>query len=137
MAKYGSARDNSGESGVDSRSSMAESAKQSLVSVWPVVLALSWRLWDCIRVNEYVNSMDLSPARGKGKPLAHSLEGQIPVVEVEDLTLSRKVIPDLPTWLQCFALYIAVILQCQPGRVPHSQLTRVSLQKRARDTSHK
>ncbi len=56
------------------------------------------------------------PAQGKAKPLSQELEGQILVLQVTDLTQSRKVIPDLPTWLQSFALYTAVILKDQPER---------------------
>ena len=48
--------------------------------------------------------------------MSQELEGQILVVQVTDLTQSRKVIPDLPTWLQSFALYTAVILKDQPER---------------------
>ena len=33
------------------------------------------------------------------------------------LTPARKLVPDLATWLQCFAIYTAAITQDQPDRV--------------------
>ena len=31
---------------------------------------------------------------------------------------ARKLIPDLPTWVQYFAIYVAVLAQKQPARIP-------------------
>ena len=36
------------------------------------------------------------------------------MVRAEDLSGSRKMIPDLATWLQCFALYMAVLADKEP-----------------------
>ena len=45
-------------------------------------------------------------------PLHQGLEGQ---VQAEDVL---QLIPDLPAWVQCFAIYVAVLAQKQPARVP-------------------
>ncbi len=81
------------------KNSSSHETGKSLVSVGPGLPAITRQVWDRIKANEYVEFMDLPPARGKAKPLSQELEGQILVVQAADLTQSRKVIPDLPTWL--------------------------------------
>ena len=112
---HSSGASSSGAKVVEQKCNTLETAK-SLVSVGPGLPAISRRTWDRIKANEYVEFMDLPPARGKTKPSSHELEGQILVVQAADLAQSRKIIPDLPTWLQCFALYTAVVLKDQPER---------------------
>ncbi len=67
--------------------------------------------------NQYVEFAELPPAKGKSRQLTQSLEGQVLVVQAADLLQTRKVIPDLATWSQCFALYVAVLAPHQPGRI--------------------
>ena len=69
------------------------------------------------------------PARGKSCPPSHSLEGQVLVVQAEDLLQARKLILDLATWLQCFALYAAVLAPTQPERVPELMAYQVTIAK--------
>ena len=69
-----------------------------------------------IWAGEYIDFSDLPPARGKAKSLPSAMEGHIIVVQAADLALSRKLIPDMATWIQCFALYAAVITVKEPGR---------------------
>ena len=59
-----------------------------------------------------------APSKGKSRPLSSVLEGQVVLVQVSDLSLTRKVLPDLATWTQCFARYVSVISTHQPQRVP-------------------
>ncbi len=80
--------------------------------------ALPRKLVECIWANESIDFADLLPTKGKSLPVAHSLEGQVLVVQAADLLQSYKVIPDLATWSQCFAMYVAVLAQVQPERVP-------------------
>ena len=68
--------------------------------------------------NEYIDFTDLPPAKGKACPIPQSLEGQVLVVQAADLLQARKIIPDLATWLQCFALYVATLAPSHPSRVP-------------------
>ena len=76
--------------------------------------ALPKKLVERIRANEYIDFADLPPAKGKSRPLPQSLEGHVIVVQAADLAQPRRVIPDLATWSQCFALYVAVLAPSQP-----------------------
>ena len=80
--------------------------------------ALPKKTVDRIRSYEYVDFTELPPAKGKMRAIPQSVEGQIIVVQAEDLMQSKKLIPDLPTWLQCFALYVTVAAKHQPERIP-------------------
>ena len=64
---------------------------QSLVPVGPGFPALPRKLVERIRSNEYVDFMELPPAKGRSRPLAQAAEGQIVVVQVADMTSSRNV----------------------------------------------
>ena len=39
------------------------------------------------------------------------------MVQAADLAQSRRMIPDYPTWAQCFALYVAVVTSQDKGRI--------------------
>lgn len=52
---------------------------------------------------------ELPPAKGKNCPIPQTLEGQMMVIQAADLAQARKLIPDLATWVQCFAMYVAVL----------------------------
>lgn len=94
------------------------SQPQQLISVGMGFQALPKRLVERIRANEYIDFAELPPAKGKGRQLQHNLGGQVLVVQAAELLQSRKVIPDLATWAQCFAMYVAVLAPVQPERVP-------------------
>ena len=68
--------------------------------------------------NGYIDFLELPPAKGKVWPLHQSFKGQVILVQAEDLLQPRKLIPDLPTWVQCFTIYVAVLAQKQPARIP-------------------
>lgn len=80
--------------------------------------ALPRKVVDRILANEYVDFAELPPAKGKVRGLNHSGEGQVILVQAEDLLQSKKMIPDLATWVQCFSVYVAVLARKQPERVP-------------------
>ena len=40
------------------------------------------------------------------------------VVQAVDLVQSRRMIPDLATWSQCYAVYVAVLAKERPERLP-------------------
>ena len=69
-----------------------------------------------ILAGDYVDFSDLPPTRGKAKSLPSSVEGHIIVVQAADLAQSRKLIPDLGTWSQCFAIFMAVVTAKEPDR---------------------
>ena len=72
--------------------------------------------------------MERPPAKGKVRPNPHAAEGQIVVVQA-DLTQGRKVVPDLATWLQCFALYVAVVAADQLNRLPELMAYQTTIAK--------
>ncbi len=49
--------------------------------------------------------------------MSHALEDQVIVVQAADLIQSWRIIPDLATWSQCYALYVAVLATDQPERL--------------------
>jgi len=66
-----------------------------------------------ILANEYIVFTELPPAKGKACNVPQSLEGQVLVVQASDLMRARKLIPDLATCVQCFALYANALLTHQ------------------------
>lgn len=74
------------------------------------------KLVEKIRATEYVDFAELPPAKGKNRPISQTLEGQIVVIQAADLAQARKLIPDLATWLQCFAMYVAA-LEPKPAKL--------------------
>ena len=48
--------------------------------------------------------------------MPQSLEGQIIVVQAAELMQTRKIIPDLATWVQCFSIYAATLLAKYPAK---------------------
>ena len=75
------------------------------------------KLVDKILAGEYVDFAELPPARGKARAVPQALEGQIVVDQAADLLQSRHVIPDLATWMQCYAIFTAVIASKNPARL--------------------
>lgn len=109
----------------------SDKLNQGLVAVGAGLAALPKKLTDKILANEYIDFNDLPPAKGRSKVLPQMLEGQVILIQSADLIQSRKMIPDLATWLQCYALYVAVVAAKQPERIPElmayqSQIARAS-----------
>ena len=78
--------------------------------------ALSKKLVERIQAGEFVDFAEMPPAKGKIKGTPSSLEGQILVIQAADLLESRKLIPDLATWVQCYSVYMAVVTAKSPER---------------------
>ncbi len=97
---------------------LAGPPQPKLMSVGTGLPALPRRLVDRIRSGEYIDFTELPPAKGKGKTPAQMGEGQIVVVQAADLAATRRTIPDLATWIQCFSLYVAVLAPSQPEVIP-------------------
>ena len=55
---------------------------------------------------QYIDFLELPPAKGKGKPMPQSLEGQIIEVQAAELMHARKIILDLATWIWRFSIYV-------------------------------
>lgn len=88
-----------------------------MICLGPGLAPIPRKTVDRIRAGEYVDFSEFPPTRGKAGPVPQSLEGQVIVVQAADLLQSRKVIPDIATWSQCFALYVAAVASHQPERV--------------------
>lgn len=95
-----------------------EGPAQPMVSLGTGLAPITKRMADRIKAGEYIDFSELPPAKGKARSVPQSLEGQVIVVQAADLLQDRKLIPDLATWTQCFALYTAVVASHDPGRVP-------------------
>ena len=95
----------------------SHTAMPVLVPIGPGFQALPKKLVEKITANEYIDFAELPPAKGKSRPVPQSVEGQVLVVQAADLMQSRRIIPDLATWSQCFALYVAVLAPTQPERI--------------------
>ena len=89
-----------------------------LVSAGAGLPALPKKMVERILANEYIDFSEFPPAKGKVRSLPSGLEGQVVLVQAADLSQYKKLIPDLSTWMQCFALYLAVLAPQQPSRIP-------------------
>ena len=66
------------------------------------------RIANRIAAVDYIDFMDLPPAKGKVKQIP-ATEGNIIVVQAADLMQQKKLIPNIVTWTQCFTIYMAVV----------------------------
>ena len=80
--------------------------------------ALSKKLAQKILNGEYVDFAELPPAKGRAKPSSLDWEGQVLPVQSTDLYATKKLIPDLATWVQCFSIYAVVLWSQSPERLP-------------------
>lgn len=79
----------------------------------PGFLALPKKLTVRLFADEYINFTELSPAKGRCRPPAHELDGKVVLIQATDLMATKKVIPDLATWVQSFAMYTAAITRAR------------------------
>ena len=91
---------------------------QPMICLGSGLPALSKKMVAKRLASEYVDFSELPPAKGKGRAMPQSLEGQVIVVQAADLLQAGRIIPDLATWLQCFAVYVATLSTKYPKRVP-------------------
>ena len=94
----------------------ALSTQSKLVTVGAGLPSLPKKMVDRIISGQYVDFAELPPARGRVRPLPNAEDGHIMVIRAEDLAGSRKLIPDLATWIQCFSVYMAVASEHDPGQ---------------------
>ena len=94
----------------------ARSSSAVTITTGPGLPALPKKLVDRILSDQYVDFADFPPAKGRTRPMPVADEGHIIVIRAEDINGTRKLIPDLPTWIQCFTLYLAVITEKEPSR---------------------
>ena len=96
------------------------------------LLSFPKKLVEKIKAGEYIDFASLPPAQGKARAMPQAFEGQMVEVQVADLVQSRKMIPDLATWCQCFAVYVAVLAKKHPERLPDLMAYQVLIARASR-----
>ena len=114
---------------LESESGNGSSPPTPLVATGVSLPALPSKLVTKILTNDYIDFAELPLAKGRGRPIPQSLDGQIIVVQAADLLQVRKLIPDLATWLQCFAIYVATIATKFPGRISELMAYQTTIAK--------
>ena len=71
------------------------STTNKTVLVAPGLPSIPQKVIHKIKRGEYINFYELPPARGLSKSLPPHLEGQLVIVQADDLAVSRKLIPNL------------------------------------------
>ena len=108
---------------------VAGQTSHSQVSVGPCLPSISNKLLEKVRCGEYVDFSELLPDKGNDHHIHQAGEGQIFLIQAADLSLARKAIPDLATWLQCFGLYVAALAPSQPHWIPELMAYQASIVK--------
>ena len=104
-------------------------AAGKMVSVGAGLPAVPRKLMEQILAGQYIDFSELPPAKGRTRPLSSQEEGHIIVVRAEEVSGARKMIPDLATWTQCFALYMAIITTKEPDRTNNLLAYMVTIAK--------
>ena len=71
-------------------------ASHQLIPTGPGLPALPKKVVERIHAGEYIDFSELPPAKGKVRPLHQGLDGQVILVQAQDLLQSKKLIQDLP-----------------------------------------
>ena len=106
-----------------------EGTSTALVTLGPGLPALPKKIVEKIKANLYVDFAELPPAKGRSRPAPQTWEGQLIVVQAADLFQSRKVIPDLATWLQCFSLFVAALAPRDPNKLQELMAYQATIAK--------
>ncbi len=94
-----------------------DKARSPMVSLGAGLPPISKKLVERMQADEYIEFSELPPAKGKGRLNTQHGDNHLVVVQAADLLQSKRVIPDLATWSQCYVLYMAVLLAHKPGRL--------------------
>ena len=125
------------ESGSDRSQSLVDHYVQltgtpSTISIGEGLPALSHRLIEKIKAGEYVDFSELPPAKGKGRASSQDWDSRILFLQVQQIENPRRLIPDFPTWAQCFALFATVKTSHQPSMVVELMAYMVEMAKYAK-----
>ena len=80
------------------------------VVVAPGIPAIKKWLAESILAGECIDLAELPPAKGRGKNLSGSLEGQVVLLHAADYLQTKWLIPDLATWLHCFVVKLVAVV---------------------------
>ena len=95
----------------------APATSSQTVASAPGLPAISKKLADNILAGNFIDFLELPPAKGRCK-LLPAMEGQLILVQAADLLQTKWLITDLATWSQCFAIYTAIVTLRYPERMP-------------------
>ena len=109
--------------------SASTASTSTSVVVAPGLPAIRKALVEAILSEQYVDFTELPPAKGRTKAIASHLEGQVVLLQTSDYLQTKRLTPDLGTWLQCFAIYAAVVLTKSPGRATSLMLYAANIAK--------
>ena len=101
--------------------SSVESVASKPVVIAPGLPALKKGLIDRTLAGEHIDFTEPPPPPpAKGctnlKALNSMLDGQVVLLQASDYLQAKRLLPDLGIWIQCFTLYIVVILTKQTER---------------------
>jgi len=96
---------------LETQQSNHSNTASNMVTLGRGLQLLPKKMVDQIRSNQYVDFTEPPPAKGFAKTIPQTFvgDGQLILVQTTDLTDSRRIIPSLAVWLQCFSLYIAAL----------------------------
>ena len=94
---------------------LPSSTISAMLSPGPGLPAISKKLYDAIQAGSYVDFAQFPAAKGRAIPPS-SLEGHIVLVQASELVQAQRLVPDFATWIQCFAIYAAIIIARAPER---------------------
>ncbi len=83
-----------------------------MVVVAPGLPSLDKLLVETILSDQFVDLAEIPPAKGSAPVTNKILDGHSLYV----VRPTKRLIPDLPTWLQCFSVYSAVLISKYPER---------------------
>ena len=79
--------------------------------------------------DQYVDFIELPPAKSHTKAIASHLECQVVLIQSSDYLQAKRLTPDFGRRLQCFAIYTAVVLTKFPDRATSLMLYAANIAK--------
>ncbi len=121
-------------SGSSTHAGEPQKAGTKLVPTGPGLPALPKKMVEKISAGQYIDFSELLLAKGRTRTLPSQEEGHVAVIRAKDLVGSKKLILDLATWLQCFIIYMAVIIDTEPDRAKSLLTYMITIAKQASST---
>ena len=89
---------------------------QRTIIIAPGIPAIKKWLATSILADEFIDLTKKAPAKGRSKPLNRGLEGQIVLLHAAEYFQAKRLIPDMASWLQCYAIFMVVVITKHPER---------------------
>ncbi len=88
------------------------------IVVLPGIPPLRRSVVETILSGAFLDFSELPPAKGLSKPASSLRQGAGATSGTSGLADSTRLVPDFTTWVQCFAMYAAVLIAKAPERAP-------------------